>query len=350
MAQAIVSNFPSDTKVVGKLEVAGAGYINIELCPKFLAEEVQNLCLNGVKFPPLLRPQRVVVDFSSPNLAKEMHVGHLRSTIIGDSICRLLEELGHTVIRINHVGDWGTQFGMLIAHLQDTFPDYVKEGYELPLSDLQAFYKESKARFDSDPEFKKRAYACVVNLQGKDPDYIRSWNTICDVSRKESSKIYDRLGIVITERGESYYQDMMETLIEDLKNRGFLEEDEGRWIMWGKNKETDKTPPLTMVKSDGGFTYDTSDMAAIKQRVEEEKATWIVYVTDSGQLLHFQTIWDCAERAGIVDRTQVRLDHAGFGVVLGDDKKKFKTRSGDTVKLADLLDEGRSCRIPVQNS
>lgn len=258
-----------------------------------------------------------------------------RSTIIGDSICRLLEYLGHDVVRLNHVGDWGTQFGMLIAHLQDKFPDYLKTSP--PISDLQAFYKESKARFDADPEFKNRAYACVVKLQAFDKDYIKAWQMICDVSRKEFQKIYDCLDIKLIERGESFYQTRMEAIVKDLEQKGLLEEDEGRKIMWSGD---DSSIPLTIVKSDGGFTYDTSDMAAIKQRLEEEKADWVIYVTDAGQAGHFQLIFKCAERAGIVDPSKHRLDHVGFGVVLGEDKKKFKTRSGDTVRLSDLIEEG----------
>jgi arginyl-tRNA synthetase len=301
-----------------------------------LEEEIRNVFVNGVRHAPVVVPRRVLVDFSSPNVAKEMHVGHLRSTIIGDSISRLMEFLGHDVIRINHVGDWGTQFGMLIAHLQDKFPDYNKEGYTLPLSDLQGFYRESKKRFDDDEVFKKRAYACVVELQAKKPEYIKGWNMICDVSRREFSKIYQRLGVVVTERGESFYQDLMVSLVKELKDKNLLEADEGRYIMWGTKEKL----PLTVIKSDGGFTYDTSDMAAIRHRIEEEKANWIIYVTDLGQATHFYSIFDCAEKAGILDRTKVRVDHAGFGVVLGDDKKKFKTRSGDTVRLLELLDEG----------
>jgi len=338
VAAKIVENFPKDTGVIENLEIAGPGFINISLCKKFVEEELQNVFLNGVQFAPLVVKKRVIVDFSSPNIAKEMHVGHLRSTIIGDSTCRLLETLGYEVLRLNHVGDWGTQFGMLIAHLQDKFPDYQKEGYTLPISDLQAFYKESKKRFDEDAEFKKRAYSCVVELQAFNPTYIKGWEIICDVSRKEFSKIYDRLGVVITERGESFYQKRMEAIVPELKEKELLEEDEGRFIMWSPNKSN--TVPLTIVKSDGGFTYDTSDMAAIRQRIEEEKADWIIYVTDAGQATHFYTIFECAERAGILDRSKVRVDHVGFGVVLGDDKKKFKTRSGDTVRLLELLDEG----------
>uniref|UniRef100_A0A1Y1NH99 Probable arginine--tRNA ligase, cytoplasmic n=1 Tax=Photinus pyralis TaxID=7054 RepID=A0A1Y1NH99_PHOPY len=324
----------SPSPMIEKLEVAGAGFINVFLSKTYVTEKLSLILKNGIQ-PPLCDKQRVLVDFSSPNVAKEMHVGHLRSTIIGDSVSRLLEFLGHHVIRINHVGDWGTQFGMLIAHLQDMFPDYQQKSP--PISDLQAFYRESKTRFDEDPEFKKRAYACVVKLQAHEPSYLQAWNLICDVSRKEFQKVYERLGVKITERGESFYQKLMEEIVKELEQKGFLEEDEGRKIMWG---EEGVGIPLTIVKSDGGFTYDTSDMAAIKHRLEEDKADWIIYITDAGQGTHFENIWKCAERAGILNRKVHRVDHIGFGVVLGEDKKKLKTRSGDTIRLCDLLDEG----------
>ncbi|XP_003706581.1 arginine--tRNA ligase-like protein [Megachile rotundata] len=323
-----------ESPLISKLEVAGAGFINIYLKKEFAQTTLSNLVKSGKAFPPHVKKQRVLVDFSSPNIAKEMHVGHLRSTIIGDSIATLLEFLGHDVLRINHVGDWGTQFGMLIAHLQDRFPDYLI--VSPPITDLQSFYKESKIRFDTDEDFKKRAYSCVVKLQAFDPDMIKAWELICDVSRKEFQKVYNRLGIRLIERGESFYQKRMESIVKELELNGLLEDDEGRKVMWGKH---DGEIPLTIIKSDGGFTYDTSDMAAIKQRLEEEKADWVIYVTDAGQATHFKILKSCAERAGIVKSCH-RIDHVGFGVVLGSDKKKFKTRSGDTVKLTDLLDEG----------
>ncbi|XP_033317975.1 arginine--tRNA ligase, cytoplasmic [Bombus bifarius] len=323
-----------ESSLISKLEVNGAGFINIYLKREFAQSTLNTLVKNGKAFPPYTKRQKVIVDFSSPNIAKEMHVGHLRSTIIGDSIARLLEFLGHDVLRINHIGDWGTQFGMLIAHLQDKFPDYLS--ISPPITDLQSFYKESKTRFDGDEEFKKRAYNCVVKLQAFDSDMIKAWQLICDVSRKEFEKIYTRLDIKLIERGESFYQKHMEAIVKDLEAKGLLEEDEGRKVMWSKqNNEI----PLTIVKSDGGFTYDTSDMAAIKQRIEEEKADWVIYVTDAGQSMHFQVLKNCAKRASIIE-SRHRIDHVGFGVVLGNDKKKFKTRSGDTVKLSDLLDEG----------
>lgn len=238
------------------------------------------------------------------------------------------------MLRINHIGDWGTQFGMLIAHLQDKYPDYLTN--PPPIGDLQAFYKESKKRFDDDPEFKKHAYSCVVRLQAFDPDHIKGWQLICDISRREFQRIYERLDIVLVERGESFYQNRMTDIVKELEAKGLLENDEGRKIMWAEGISV----PLTIIKSDGGFTYDTSDMAALKQRLHEEKADWIIYVTDAGQAVHFQQIVKCGEKAGIFDAKKHRVDHVGFGVVLGEDKKKFKTRSGDTVRLVDLLDEG----------
>lgn len=334
VANNILNKAPS-SPLLERIEVAGAGFLNIHLNKVFVEHVLSCILRFGVQPPPVKR-DRIVVDFSAPNIAKEMHVGHLRSTIIGDSICRVLEFLNHDVLRINHLGDWGTQFGMLIAHLQDKFPDY--KIHSPPISDLQAFYKESKKRFDEDEEFKKRAYSCVVKLQSGQPDYIQAWKLICEVSRQEFQKIYDRLNISIIDRGESFYQSRMETIVKELKDQNLLEEDEGRHIMWG-NPEKHDSIPLTIIKSDGGFTYDTSDMATIKQRVEEERADRFIYVTDAGQYTHFAVIEACARRAGILTADK-KVEHVGFGVVLGEDKKKFKTRSGETIKLINLLDEG----------
>lgn len=334
VAKRILAELPA-SEVIGETSLAGPGFINVTLNPAYVASSVRRILTEGVRPPPQTGPRkRVIVDFSSPNIAKQMHVGHLRSTILGETICRLLEFAGHDVLRLNHVGDWGTQFGMLIAHLQDRFPDYLT--HSPPIGDLQAFYKESKVRFDSDEEFKKRAYACVVKLQSHDRDMISAWKLICDVSRREFQSIYERLDATLIERGESFYQDMMGEVVKDLDERGFLEEDEGRKVMFAEGMSV----PLTIVKSDGGYTYDTSDLTALRHRVQVEKADWVVYVVDAGQNQHFNTVFACGEKAGYVDRSKVRLDHCCFGVVLGEDKKKFKTRSGDTVKLADLLDEG----------
>lgn len=338
IAQKIVDQV-EESELVEKMEVAGPGFVNIFLKKSYVKNQLMNLLLRGVR-PPVTsqKRQKIVVDFSSPNIAKEMHVGHLRSTIIGESICRLFEFLGHDVLRLNHLGDWGTQFGMLIAHLKDEFPDYASTSP--PISDLMAFYKEAKKRFDDDAEFKKRAYESVVKLQAYEPDHIKAWNLICDVSRQAFDQIYTRLNVTLTERGESFYQKKMEYIVQHLKDRNVLKQEEGRWIMFGEGISV----PLTIVKSDGGFTYDTSDMATIQQRITEELADRIVYVADAGQGPHFQTIFQCARQLGWLGRNRqeprVRVDHVGFGVVLGEDKKKFKTRSGDTVRLVDLLDEG----------
>ncbi|KAH8040822.1 hypothetical protein HPB51_012992 [Rhipicephalus microplus] len=218
VAKRILAELPA-SNVIGEASLAPPGFINITLNPAYIASSVRRIVTTGVLPPARKGPKkRVVIDFSSPNIAKQMHVGHLRSTIIGESLSRLLEFAGHSVLRLNHVGDWGTQFGMLIAHLQDRFPDYLV--HSPPIGDLQAFYKESKVRFDSDEEFKKRAYACVVKLQSHDQDMISAWKLICDVSRREFQTIYERLDATLIERGESFYQDMMGEIVKDLEERG----------------------------------------------------------------------------------------------------------------------------------
>uniref|UniRef100_A0A8C1XX02 Arginine--tRNA ligase, cytoplasmic n=2 Tax=Cyprinus carpio TaxID=7962 RepID=A0A8C1XX02_CYPCA len=303
IAEKIVQNIPNN-ELIERTEIAGPGFINVHLKRMFVSKLLSSLLVNGVKPPSLKKKKKVVVDFSSPNIAKEMHV------------------------------DWGTQFGMLIAHLQDKFPNYLS--VSPPIGDLQAFYKESKKRFDEDEEFKRRAYQCVVKLQSKEPDFIKAWNLICDVSRNEFQKVYNCLDIRIEERGESYYQDMMTAVIKEFEEKGLVQLDEGRKIVFAPGQSI----PLTIVKSDGGYTYDTSDLAAIKNRIFDEKADIIIYVTDSGQAVHFQVVFAAAQLIGWYDPKVIRVEHAGFGVVLGEDKKKFKTRSGDTVRLMDLLEEG----------
>ncbi|CAJ0941798.1 unnamed protein product, partial [Mesorhabditis belari] len=321
------------SEVISKVQVAPAGFINIFLNQNYLETQVGAIAKQGVRMPNVAK-KRVVVDFSSPNIAKEMHVGHLRSTIIGDSISRLFEAVGFDVVRLNHVGDWGTQFGMLTAHLQDEFPNYLE--VTPPIADLQAFYKEAKKRFDTDSDFKVRAYECVVKLQAFDPLIIKGWQLICDISRKYFQQIYDRLDIKVTERGESFYQTRMQAIVNELMERKVLLEEEGRMVMFPSGCDV----PLTVVKSDGGFTYATSDLAALKQRIFDEKADWLIYVIDAGQSLHIETIYAAGRDLGWYDPQVKRVEHVGFGLVLGEDRKKFKTRSGETVRLVDLLDEG----------
>jgi len=332
VAKKIVAKFEKND-LVEKLEVSGPGFINIYLSKNFAQTELKKLVSDGVKSPYVGPKKRVIIDFSSPNIAKEMHVGHLRSTIIGESLSRLFEFIGFDLLRLNHLGDWGTQFGMLIAHLKDKFPNYAE--VSPPIGDLQAFYKESKKRFDEDPEFKVRAYSCVVKLQSYDPEIIKGWNLICDVSRKEYEHIYKELDVKITERGESFYQKLMCDAVKDLEAKKLLIQEDGRKIMF----VPDQTIPLTVVKSDGGYTYATSDLAAIKNRLITEKADIVLYVVDAGQSVHLQSVYSAAKIIGWL-KPEHRVEHVEFGVVLGEDKKKFKTRSGDTVRLRDLLDEG----------
>lgn len=340
VANKILENLPPcDLVSKEETKTAGRGFINVNLNKAYLEKKLLELIRNGIKIRSLDGRKRIVVDMSSPNVAKEMHVGHLRSTIIGDCLCNILEFLGHDVLRLNHIGDWGTQFGMLLAHLIDEFPDFQEK--PPPISDLQNFYRESKVRFDSDEQFKKRAYETVGKLQRKEPQVYSAWKLICDISRVEFSTIYEELNVKnLVERGESFYQDLMVDLMEELKQRNVLIEDEGRKIMWPKNADRSKSIPLTLIKTDGAYTYDTSDMASIKHRIEAEKADRLVYITDEGQATHFELIFDVAEDLGILDRSKVQADHISFGVVLGEDKKKFKTRSGATVRLKDLLQEG----------
>jgi len=298
-----------------------------------LEKQIHSVIMNEIEFQDTPR-KRVVVDFSSPNIAKEMHVGHLRSTIIGESTCRILEFCGHEVHRLNHVGDWGTQFGMLIEYMKEKFPNFQEE---LPdISDLQEFYKASKKRFDEDEAFKEKARRSVVDLQAGGEFARGAWQKICDVSRVAFQKIYARLGVTVFERGESFYNSLIPPLVEDLKLRGLVNDSNGAMCMF--------TPrvseiPLMAVKSDGGYGYDSTDLAAIYHRLFIMRADWIIYITDMGQELHFHMIFDAALQAGWHRPPATRVDHMGFGVVQGDDKKKFKTRSGETVKLSDLLDE-----------
>ncbi|CAF1083743.1 unnamed protein product [Brachionus calyciflorus] len=332
VAQKIVNSLEVND-LIEKTEVSGPGFINIYLSKKFAQTELQKLVLSGAQAPFVGETKRAIVDFSSPNIAKEMHVGHLRSTIIGESISRLLEYFGYDVLRLNHLGDWGTQFGMLIAHLKDKFPNYTQE--VPPIGDLQTFYKESKKRFDEDEAFKTRAYECVVKLQKYDPEIIQGWKLICDVSRKEFNYIYKELDIKLEERGESYYQKLMDEVIVEFEKEGLVKVEDGRKLVFPPNVSI----PLTVVKSDGGYTYDTSDLAAIKNRLLTEKAEIALYVIDAGQSVHMQGIFSAARLIGWL-KPEHRVEHVEFGVVLGEDKKKFKTRSGDTVRLRDLLDEG----------
>lgn len=321
--------------------IAGPGFINLTLKADYLLGQLRSSQgSDRLGIDPVAQPQRILVDFSSPNIAKEMHVGHLRSTIIGDVLARVLEFLGHDVLRLNHVGDWGTQFGMLITHLREVAPEALTNANAIDLGDLVAFYQKAKKRFDEDEDFKERSRQEVVRLQGGDPDSRRAWQLLCDQSRREFQKIYDLLDIQLTERGESFYNPLLSEVVSALETAGLLVEDAGaRCVFLDGFVNKDGNPlPLIVQKSDGGYNYATTDLAAIRYRTTQDRADRIIYVTDSGQANHFAQVFQVAERAGWVP-AGVELVHVPFGLVLGEDGKKLKTRSGDTPKLKDLLAE-----------
>ena len=326
-------------------QIAGPGFINLTLRPECLASELQQrLGDRRLGVPAVEAAAPVVVDFSSPNIAKEMHVGHLRSTIIGDSLARVLAFRGHPVLRLNHVGDWGTQFGMLITHLKQVAPEALQTADAVDLGDLVAFYREAKKRFDEDEAFQVTSREEVVKLQSGDPVSLKAWRLLCDQSRREFQKIYDRLDIALSERGESFYNPYLEAVVADLDAAGLMVVDEGARCVFleGVSGKDGKPLPVIVQKSDGGFNYATTDLAAIRYRFAQvpdgDGAKRVVYVTDAGQANHFAGVFQVARRAGWVPEG-ARLEHVPFGLVQGEDGKKLKTRAGDTVRLRDLLDE-----------
>lgn len=339
VAEEIVKNL--DLADICDVSIAGAGFINFTLKPNYLEQELQKIYGDDrLGVAPVQKPQKIVVDFSSPNIAKEMHVGHLRSTIIGDSIARILEFQGHEVLRLNHVGDWGTQFGMLIAYLQEAYPEALVTQDALDLGDLVALYRQAKQRFDADPEFQEKSRQEVVNLQSGVEATRRAWQLLCQQSRREFQVIYDLLGVELIERGESFYNPFLGAVVEDLTQSGLLEEDGGAKCVFLEgftNKSGDKLP-LIIQKTDGGYNYATTDLAALRYRIKEDQAQKIIYVTDAGQANHFTQFFQVARRADWIPET-VQLVHVPFGLVKGEDGKKLKTRSGDTIRLQDLLDE-----------
>ncbi len=325
---------------ISKMDIAGPGFINVAISPEYLSESVTEMIRDqrlGIPIPP--KKQRIIIDFSSPNIAKEMHVGHLRSTIIGDCLARLFEFLGQDVVRLNHIGDWGTSFGMLIAYMKQEAPEVLGGKQETDLSHLVAWYRASKKRFDDDPDFKKSSQLEVVALQNGNPDSLKAWGIICAISQKEYQKIYDKLDIKIFDRGESFYNPMLADVVADMEKKGLVQLSDGAKCIFldGFQNREGQSLPLMIQKSDGGYNYDTTDLAAIKHRIEDEKADRIIYVTDAGQSTHFQMLFKAAEKAGYLDPKKVEVDHVAFGVVLGADGKKFRTRSGETEKLIDLI-------------
>jgi arginyl-tRNA synthetase len=340
IAEHIVAAVDRQDGMIAQLEIAGPGFVNITLNPEFLSQETDILLRDthlGIDLPE--SPQRIIIDFSSPNVAKEMHVGHLRSTIIGDCLARLFEYLGHDVVRHNHIGDWGTAFGMLIAYMKEEVPEVLTGKQKTDLTHLVNWYRASKRRFDEDPGFKKRAHLEVVALQQGQKEARNAWEIICEISRKAYQEIYDLLDIHLIERGESFYNPYLADIVADLENKGLVENSHGAkciFVEGFQNREGEPLP-LMVQKSDGGYNYDTTDMATIYHRIKIEQGDRLIYVTDAGQSTHFQMIFKAAEKAGYRDPSQVRVDHVPFGLVLGPDGKKFRTRAGETERLIDLL-------------
>ncbi len=338
-------------------EVAGPGFINLRLKTAFLVDrllEINKDAGNRLAVDEVTDKQTVVVDFSGPNIAKQMHVGHLRSTIIGDAIARMLDFLGHKVIRQNHIGDWGTQFGMLVCYLDhrnsEIDAEYSEKGltrtktFDVSIADMEEFYREAKKLFDTDAEFADRSRQYVVELHSSKNTHAQfNWEIICSQSLSHCHKIYRLLGVMLNREdicGESFYNDMLPGIVEDLEETGLATESEGAMCVFldgFKNKE-DQPLPFIIQKSDGAFLYATTDLAAMRFRLDDLKAKRIIYVTDARQKLHFQMLFAATEKTGWKG-DDVKLQHVTFGTVLGEDGKPLKTRSGENIKLSDLLDE-----------
>jgi len=323
--------------MLGSCEVVGPGSIAIFLAPAFVAARAAYVLSNGMHAALPTVVHRVLVDYSSPNIAKDMHIGHLRSTILGDTMAKILEFAGHDVQRVNHVGDWGTQFGMLIAHLKDQMA--AGKDVDVSITDLTAFYKEAKVRFDEDAAFKVRAHAEVVALQAGDATNLGLWRRMIDISQKMYDEVYSRLGIDkrLLLCGESFYNDKIPDTIADLTAKGLAVVDEGALVMRVEGAEV----PVFLRKKDGGVGYDSTDMAALRYRLHTLHRDWIIYVVDAGQQLHFDLVFRAGLKAGWYTPASARINHTGFGVIQGEDGKKFKTRSGDTVRLVEVLDEAK---------
>ena len=343
LAEKLIAALPTDN-AVAKVEIAGPGFINFFQADDWLTGLLDQALADehlGVARPA--QAQTVVVDYSSPNLAKEMHVGHLRSSIIGDAVVRTLEFLGHKVVRQNHVGDWGTQFGMLLAYLEEQKSEESDTELSRELGDLEGFYRAAKQRFDESDAFATRARSLVVKLQAGDEDCLALWREFNSVSLSHCQAVYDRLGVSLTPadvRGESAYNDDLAQVVSDLDAKGLLSEDQGaQCVFMDEFKNKEGAPlPVIVKKADGGYLYATTDLAALRYRAGTLHADRMLYFVDQRQALHFQQMFSLAKRAGFVPEN-TELEHMGFGTMNGPDGRPFKTRDGGTVKLIDLLDE-----------
>ena len=341
LAQAIVDALP-DSELVSNTQIAGPGFINFFLNQSWLAEQIDaNLADPLLGVPAVEAAQTIVVDYSSPNLAKEMHVGHLRSSIIGDAVARTLAFVGHHVIKQNHVGDWGTQFGMLLAYMEELRAANAE--ISMQLSDLETFYRAAKGRFDESEDFATRARELVVSLQSGDEYCNKLWKEFNHISMSHCQQTYERLGVSLTledVRGESAYNDDLPKVVSDLDAAGMLTISAGASCVFLEEfKGQDDEPlPVIVQKKDGGFLYATTDLAAMRYRQSQLGAQRMLYFVDARQSLHFQQVFSVARKAGFVD-AQTQMEHMPFGTVMGSDGKPFKTRSGTVAKLADLLTE-----------
>jgi len=329
--------------IASKTEIAGPGFINIFLSDTFLASQAEAALANERLGVTVEQAQNIVADYSAPNVAKEMHVGHLRSTIIGDAVVRTLEFLGHNVVRANHIGDWGTQFGMLIANLERVQKESGQVSMEL--SDLEAFYRESKKLYDEDSDFAARARNYVVKLQSGDKYCAEMWRKLVDITMIQNQQNYDRLNVSLTRKnvmGESMYNSMLPAIVADLKAKGLAVEDDGAQVVFLDEYKNKDGEPMGVIiqKRDGGFLYTTTDIACAKYRYETLKADRVLYFIDSRQHQHLMQAWTIVRKAGYVPE-HVTLEHHAFGMMLGKDGRPFKTRAGGTVRLADLLDEAQ---------
>ncbi|WP_062065438.1 arginine--tRNA ligase [Cellvibrio sp. OA-2007] len=328
--------------IAEKLEIAGPGFINIDLNPEWLGEQIAKAQADArLQVEQVATPQNVVIDYSGPNLAKEMHVGHLRSTIIGDALARLLEFQGHNVIRQNHVGDWGTQFGMLIAELEEQLGAKGDEAMEL--KDLEVFYQQAKKHFDDDETFADKAREYVVRLQSGDAQMLKLWEQFKTISLHHSTEIYQQLNVTLKDsdvRGESFYNNDLAPVVKELQEQGLAVESDGAQVVFLQelaDKEGNPSPMLIQ-KQGGGFLYATTDLAALRYRIKTLNANRIMYFIDARQSLHMQQVFTLSRKAKFVDES-VSLEHLAFGTMMGSDGKPFKTRTGGTVKLAELLTE-----------
>ena len=330
------------TDIADNVEIAGPGFLNIYLKPEWLSEQLEAaIQSSSVGVSASTNPVTTVVDYSGPNLAKEMHVGHLRSTIIGDAVVRVLEFQGHNVIRQNHVGDWGTQFGMLIAHMVDQQTD--GSDLSVKLADLETFYREAKQRFDDDADFAAIARDYVVKLQSGDEQCKVLWQQFIDISLQHCEDVYGQLNVSLTRddvKPESSYNADLPNVIDDLNKRNLLTESDGAQVVFldELKAKDDKPYPAIVQKSDGGYLYATTDLAALRYRQQELSAKRILYFVDARQNLHLKSVFLIAKKAGFVAGDML-LEHLPFGTMMGKDGKPFKTRTGGTVKLVDLLNE-----------